>query len=336
MIAAIVFTMGGPATAEVLEVRSGDAILGLDAATGAPVRLLDEGTGLELAGEGRRRCGLVASGWHSRSVSRRGWRITGPSTSRVYLHHEFVPLFQSNPRAEDREMTAHCIVTGQMPHLVPHGPVEPYAFPAHGGFEEWVGDVPAGWEHVRGWREQKYSGRPWRDQTIRHAGASSLRVESETAGEITQVSRNLPIGPADLHAGGRYRLSAWCRTERLEKPAAINIAALTQDLQSRGSWKPPFPAPGDWHEVSTDVVVPAEGAEMLRVMIHVDGPCRVWVDDFRVLEVDAQGTASPIMRDGLPSQHQFYKQWIDLYHGVARPDLQHGVAIPPPTVEPAQ
>ncbi len=55
-----------------------------------------------------------------------------------YLYHEFVPLFQSNPRAESREMTAHCIVTGQMPHLVPHWPVEPHAFPTHGGFEEWA------------------------------------------------------------------------------------------------------------------------------------------------------------------------------------------------------
>ena len=61
-----------------------------------------------------------------------------------YLYHEFVPLFQSNPNASDREMTAHCIVTGQMPHLVPHWPVEPYPFPSDGGFEEWRGDVPAG------------------------------------------------------------------------------------------------------------------------------------------------------------------------------------------------
>ena len=92
--------------------------------------------------------------------------------------------------------------------------------------------------------------------------------------------------------------------------------------------------PADWHEVSVDVVVPAEGADMLRVMIHVDGPCRVWVDDFQVAEVDAQGTARPIVRDGLPSQHQLYKQWIELYHGRGRPYLQFGVAIPPPTVEP--
>ena len=36
--------------AEVLEVRSGDAVLGLDGATGAPVRLADAGAKLELAG----------------------------------------------------------------------------------------------------------------------------------------------------------------------------------------------------------------------------------------------------------------------------------------------
>lgn len=83
------------------------------------------------------------------------------------------------------------------------------------------------------------------------------------------------------------------------------------------------------------MVLPVEGAEVLRVMIQVEGPCRVWVDDLQVAEVDAQGTARPIMRDGLPSQHQFYKQWIDLYHGRGRPYLQFGVAIPPPSVEPA-
>ncbi len=251
-----------------------------------------------------------------------------------YLYHEFVPLFQSNPRAEDRMMTAHMIVTGQMPHLVPHWPVEPHAFPMYGGFDEWVGDVPVGWEHVRGWKEQKYTGQPRRDESIRHSGTSSLRVENQSAEESTQVSRNLPIGPGGLRAGGKYRFSAWCRTERLARPAAIGIAALTRELGNRGGWKLPFPVPGDWHEVSTDVVVPAEGAEFLRVMIHVAGPCRVWVDDFQVLELDARGTATPIMCDGLPPQHQLYRQWIELYHGAGHPYLQLGVAIPPPAVEP--
>lgn len=250
-----------------------------------------------------------------------------------YLYHEFVPIFQSNPRAEDRELTAHTIVTGQMPHLVPHWPVEPHAFPQHGGFEEWGGDVPSGWEHVRGWKERVYAGQPRRDTEIRHAGASSLRLESSTPGEITQVSRNLSISSAGLRAGGTYRLSAWCRTERLAKPAAINIAALTRELQSRGGWRLPFPEPGEWHEVSADVALPAEGADMLRVMIHVEGPCRVWVDDFRVAELDAQGVPRPMMRQGLPAQHDLYTQWIALYHGAGRPYLQFGEAIPPPAIE---
>jgi len=159
-------------------------------------------------------------------------------------------------------------------------------------------------------------------------------LESTVDGEITQVSRNLPIGAAGLRVGGTYRFSAWCRTQRLDKPGAIRIAALTRELKSRGSWQLPFPAAGDWQEVSTEVVVPAEGAELLRVMIHVEGPCRVWVDDFQVQEVDAQGTARPIMHGGLPAQHQLYTQWVELYHGDGRPYLQFGVAIPPPAVEP--
>ncbi len=271
-------------------------------------------------------------------VIREANRLPGYRAESVfgYLYHEFAPLFQSNPVADNREMTAHCMVTGQMPHLVPHWPLEPHVFPAFGGFDEWVDDVPAGWQHVQGWKEWKYSGRPWRDPAIRHSGASSLRLESSTAGEITEVSRNLPIGPSGLLAGRTYRFSVWCRTERLAKPAAIGIIVPNQKMKSRGSWKLPFPEPGDWREVSVDVVVPAEPAEVVRVMIRAEGPCRIWVDDFRVAELDAQGTAMPIMRDGLPSQHQLYKQWVDLYHGVGRPYLQFGTAIAPPLVEPAE
>ena len=110
---------------------------------------------------------------------------------------------------------------------------------------------------------------------------------------------------------------------------------MTRELQGHGSWRLPFPELGDWREVAVEVVAPAEGAEFLRVMIHVDGPCRVWVDDFQVLELDAQGAARPILRDGLPPQHPLYKQWIELYHGAGRPYLQFGEAIPPPKVEPA-
>ena len=53
MIAAAVLATWGPAAAEVLEVRSGAARLGLDGATGALLRFADPEAGLELAGGGQ-------------------------------------------------------------------------------------------------------------------------------------------------------------------------------------------------------------------------------------------------------------------------------------------
>jgi len=38
-----------------------------------------------------------------------------------YLYHEYLPTFQSNPKADDNVMTAYCLVTGQMPHMRPSG-----------------------------------------------------------------------------------------------------------------------------------------------------------------------------------------------------------------------
>ena len=61
MIAAAVLATWGAAAAEVLEVRSGAACLGLDGATGALLRFADPEAGLELAGGGQGR-GAVVSG----------------------------------------------------------------------------------------------------------------------------------------------------------------------------------------------------------------------------------------------------------------------------------
>ena len=53
MMAAVAFTVGASVAGEILELRSGDAILGLDGATGAPVRLADGRAGLQFAGGGQ-------------------------------------------------------------------------------------------------------------------------------------------------------------------------------------------------------------------------------------------------------------------------------------------
>ena len=35
-----------------------------------------------------------------------------------YLYQEFLPTFQSNPKAQDLVMAAYCLANGEMPHLV--------------------------------------------------------------------------------------------------------------------------------------------------------------------------------------------------------------------------
>lgn len=262
-------------------------------------------------------------------------RLPGHRLESVFGHvyHEFVPLFQSNPRATDRDMTAHCIVSGQMPHLVPHWPLDPAPVLSNGGFEEWSGEAPVGWERVDGWQKRVYAGRPARDAEVRHGGDASLRIEHATNGVITQVSRNVTVGPAGLVPGRRYRLSAWLRTGSLARPAAIGIAALGTGMVSRGSWTLPFPAPGDWREVSAEIEPPAD-AKVIRMMIHIEGASRVWVDDVCLSEILADGTARPLMHDGLPPQHDLYSRWVALYHGEGRPFLQMGVSLPPPFADP--
>ena len=126
-----------------------------------------------------------------------------------YVYHEFVPLFQSNPRAESREMTAHCIVTGQMPHLVPHWPVEPHAFPAHGGFEGWTGDVPVGWEHVRGWKEHKYAGSPRRTRKSSRPEVSTSSAPSATSRAASTTS----CAAVRAARATRARAASTCRSK---------------------------------------------------------------------------------------------------------------------------
>ncbi len=185
-----------------------------------------------------------------------------------YLYHEFVPLFQSNPRAENRQMTAH--LDRHWPDAAPRAALAGGAarVPAHGGFEEWVGDVPVGWEHVAGWQQRKFSGQPRRS---RHPAFGQQSASGKHfGGEITQVSRNLPIGEGGLR---RRKIS----TIRLVPHRAAGKTGRDQHCgprpatQSLGAWRLPFPEPGDWRKVSAEVAAPAQGAEVLRVMIHVEG-----------------------------------------------------------------
>jgi hypothetical protein len=123
--------------------------------------------------------------------------------------------------------------------------------------------------------------------------------------------------------------------DRLARSNAINLAALTKELVSKGSWRIPFPSAGDWAEGSVEFTMPPE-ATFLRIMLHVIGPCRLWIDDL-VLEERIGGRWQPLLQPGLPPEHEFVKQWVELFHGEGRPYLMLGKMIhPPKPIEPPQ
>jgi hypothetical protein len=245
-----------------------------------------------------------------------------------YLYHEFLPVFQSNPQPGDRRGLAYCAVTGQIPHWVPHWPVTPAPVLVNGDFEQWADDVPVGWQRVKGWQGTDYLGRSFRDDTVKARGTASMRLENRLETDIVQVSRNVPGGPGYLEVGNTYRLRLRAKVEHLARPNAVNLAALTPKLESKGSWRIPFPAPGDWAEDSVEFTMPPR-ATFLRIMAHVNGPCRLWLDDL-ALDQRVDGTWQPLMLQGLPPEHDFVEQWVELFHGDGRPYLMLGKMIHPP------
>ncbi len=251
-----------------------------------------------------------------------------------YLYHEFLPVFQSNPRRDDLRGLAYCAVTGQIPHWVAHWPVTPSTALLNGGFEEWTDDVPTGWDRVPGWQGTSYLGRSFHDDAVMVEGNASLRLENQLASDIAQVSQNVPVGPGHLQVGHLYRLRARIKVEQLARHNAINLASLTSELASKGSWQLPYPAPGDWTEGAVEFTMPP-GATFLRIMLHVSGPGRLWIDDLD-LETQVDGQWKPLMQPGLPPEHEFIKQWVELFHGPGRPYLLLGQMIrPPKLIEPA-
>ena len=270
----------------------------------------------------------------------RDWEVVGaqpraePASVFGYLYHEYVPVFQSNPRPNDLVMEAYCLVNGQTPHFVPSPTVGPGPLLLNGTFEEWTGDVPTGWDQVGGWQGAVWRGRCFRDEQERHGGRTSLRLENEATDDVVQVSQNVAVGKP-FAIGRTYRLSAWLRTEALERPNNITLATLTTALEATGSWQIPFPTAGqDWTRGEATFTVP-ERSEFLRIMLHVEGPARVWVDDVLLEEVRPDGTAAEVQRPEVPPDHELMRQWVRLFSGEGRPYLLLGRMLHPPALQTA-
>jgi len=246
-----------------------------------------------------------------------------------YLYHEFVPCFQSVPRPDDRLMTAYCLVNGEIPHVAPHWPVEPSPALRNGGFEDWTDGAPEGWEQVRGYRGQLYAGRSSPDETVKHTGNRSLRLENDGADDIGQVSQNVAVGPGALQAGRTYRLSLWSLAPELSRANNVIVGAFDPDWKALGSWSIPLVHGNEWHRGEVAFSIP-QGAVRLRIMLHVMGPAKVWMDDVGLEEQDADGARRTVMLAGLPADHELALQWVRLFRGEGRPYLLLGRMLHPP------
>jgi hypothetical protein len=251
-----------------------------------------------------------------------------------YLYHEFLPTFQSNPRAGDQVMAAYCLVNGQIPHMTPSSRDLADPVLTNGAFERsGKGDWFAGWDHVRGYQGRVWSGRAARDEAEKHGGASSLRLENSADTDIVQVSQNVPVTePGNgFAAGGTYRLSAWMKTGALARPGAASFAFFGPGMKSLGAGgKLVLPAArSDWSRVTARLTVP-EGAEIMRIMIHLEGKAQAWVDDMTLEEELPDGTARQARYAGISGETRFMRRWVELYHGEGRPWLQFGRMLHPP------
>jgi hypothetical protein len=228
-------------------------------------------------------------------------------------------------------MAAYCFANGQIPHLVPSFRAGGLAL-INGGFEETnsTRNFVSGWEHLSGYQGRVWNGKANRDDAEKHDGAASLRLENTVASDVVQVSQNIIVGDG-LVAGKRYRLSAWMKTGVMARLNGIGFAMLKPELASAGAGgRLAFPAAGaGWTRGSAEFTVP-EGAAMLRIMIHIEGKAKVWVDDMTLEEVLPDGLPRAALRPNTPPDHKLMRRWVELYHGEGRPYLQFGRMLHPP------
>ena len=252
-----------------------------------------------------------------------------------YLYHEYLPPFQSNPRGNDRVMFAYCAADGQMPHLVPSGRDLADEALVNGGFEASAagGNALRGWEQLRGYQGKMWTGQSFTDTEEKHGGAASLRLENTNSSDIVQVSQNVNVDERSCTTGGTYRLSAWLKTERMSQANYVNFGVFAPELKSLGQGGHlTFPPAGKgWTRVSTDFTIPA-GAEMIRIMCHVNGEAKAWVDDVTLQAVQPDGSAKEVRYEGLSLDARFMRKWVSLYHGEGRPWLMYGQLLHPPVL----
>ena len=165
------------------------------------------------------------------------------------------------------------------------------------------------------------------DKETRHDGANAIRLEVKKGENAVQVSQNVLVDDAAFKPGRTYRLSAWLKTDHSSRPNSVNYCFLGSRGRG-GSLSFPKPEEG-WKFLSSDFQVPVD-AESLRIMMHLAGDAKAWVDSMKVEEVLEDGTTKDVILSGRGAYDAFMRRWVDLYHGEGRDWLAFGRQVKPP------
>lgn len=261
------------------------------------------------------------------------WGGREPASVFSYLYHEYMPmLFQSNrsQSGHDPYALAWCLVEGQIPHLAPRWGIGPGPMVVDGGFEQCSDEGPGEFARTMLYPgESWYGGETEIDGQVRHSGQASLKLYNLTASEGAMASQNYEITD-DFRPGRTYRLSVWMRSSQIVNPGAVVLKALAPGMKLLQTWEMRCPADQPKWSRGEVVFSMPEGTTLLRVMLTLKGPGAVWLDDLKIEELLADGTAIDVQRPSLPVDHELMRQWIALYRGEGRPYLLFGKMLHPP------
>lgn len=189
---------------------------------------------------------------------------------------------------------------------------DPAVKTVNGGFEDYKGNVPAGYRFTDGPGDISFI-----DKAVFHGGAASLRFEN-FAGRMARVSQEIAVKPYRS-----YRVSAWLKTEDVEPVSALLVQVLGADGRTIAPFNAGVPSTSDWRQVVFGFN--SLGYERIRLYVGAWGgrAGRFWADD---LEVEEVGLVNVVRRAGTPvrveseSTGAAYEEGVD-YSPISDPRL---------------
>ena len=144
-----------------------------------------------------------------------------------------------------------------------------------GDFESWSGDAArGGW-----WFQDSIGNRTRRDNSVKHSGGSSLRMQYP-AGNL-RIAKQLKLKPFRM-----YRMTAWVKTEGFTAAGAVALRTIANDNGQILTYNPTgVKANQGW--TRHDVVFNSLSYEDVNFYFGVwgSGSGRMWVDDISIEEI---------------------------------------------------